>query len=127
MITSCASSRIQEELYLTREKVSLLENQNANLEKRVDNLFAQISNLISRMDVFNNKIKKNSTKDIDASMEVYHSNKANIDIVPQIHRNKKSVTIISDYNGRCQAITKKGTQCKRTAKPGSKYCWQHGN
>lgn len=28
--------------------------------------------------------------------------------------------------GRCQAITKKGTQCKRNATPGSKYCWQHG-
>ena len=29
-------------------------------------------------------------------------------------------------NGRCQAITKKGTQCKRKAKTGSIYCWQHG-
>lgn len=28
--------------------------------------------------------------------------------------------------GRCQAITKKGTQCSRRAKPGSAYCWQHG-
>lgn len=27
--------------------------------------------------------------------------------------------------GRCQAITKKGTQCKRKAKNNS-YCWQHG-
>ncbi len=27
---------------------------------------------------------------------------------------------------RCQATTKKGTQCKRNAKPGSGYCWQHG-
>lgn len=26
---------------------------------------------------------------------------------------------------RCQAITKKGTQCKRNAKEGMKYCWQH--
>lgn len=26
---------------------------------------------------------------------------------------------------RCQAITKKGTQCKRTAS-NSGYCWQHG-
>ncbi len=26
---------------------------------------------------------------------------------------------------QCQAITKKGTQCKRKAEPGSKYCWQH--
>jgi len=25
---------------------------------------------------------------------------------------------------RCQAITKKGTQCKRSAK--NNYCWQHG-
>ena len=28
--------------------------------------------------------------------------------------------------GRCQARTKKGTQCSRKAKPGSHYCWQHG-
>jgi hypothetical protein len=26
---------------------------------------------------------------------------------------------------QCQAKTKKGTQCKRAAKPGSKFCWQH--
>lgn len=31
----------------------------------------------------------------------------------------------SEYR-QCQAITKKGTQCKRKAKPGSNYCWQHG-
>ncbi len=29
-------------------------------------------------------------------------------------------------SGRCQAITKKGTQCSRRARPGSSYCWQHG-
>jgi hypothetical protein len=27
---------------------------------------------------------------------------------------------------RCQAITQKGTQCKRNAKAGSNYCLQHG-
>lgn len=27
--------------------------------------------------------------------------------------------------GRCQATTQAGTQCKRNAQPGSKYCWQH--
>ena len=26
---------------------------------------------------------------------------------------------------RCAAITRKGTQCSRAAKPGSIYCWQH--
>lgn len=27
--------------------------------------------------------------------------------------------------GRCNATTKKGTRCKRTAASGSRYCWQH--
>jgi hypothetical protein len=30
-----------------------------------------------------------------------------------------------DTRVRCQAITKKGTQCSRMASPGSRYCWQH--
>jgi endonuclease G len=30
-----------------------------------------------------------------------------------------------NYVGRCNAITKKGTQCKRNASNGTKYCWQH--
>ena len=29
-------------------------------------------------------------------------------------------------DGRCQATTKSGAQCKRKANPGSKFCWQHG-
>ena len=27
---------------------------------------------------------------------------------------------------RCQAITRRGTQCSRNARPESRYCWQHG-
>ncbi len=30
------------------------------------------------------------------------------------------------FAAQCAAITKKGTQCKRQASPGSEYCWQHG-
>lgn len=30
-------------------------------------------------------------------------------------------------SNRCQAITQKGTQCKRKASKGSIYCWQHKN
>ena len=29
-------------------------------------------------------------------------------------------------DGRCQATTKAGAQCKRKAQPGSKFCFQHG-
>lgn len=30
------------------------------------------------------------------------------------------------FAAQCAATTKKGTQCKRQASPGSAYCWQHG-
>ena len=29
------------------------------------------------------------------------------------------------FAAQCAATTKKGTQCKRKAKSGSKFCWQH--
>lgn len=38
---------------------------------------------------------------------------------------KSSNNGTSSGTKRCIAITKKGTQCKRNAKPGSDYCWQH--
>jgi len=31
----------------------------------------------------------------------------------------------SNYVGRCNATTKKGTRCKRNASSGTRYCWQH--
>lgn len=31
----------------------------------------------------------------------------------------------SNYTGKCNAITKAGTRCKRNASTGSRYCWQH--
>jgi|WetSurMetagenome_2_1015567.scaffolds.fasta_scaffold03552_6 hypothetical protein len=45
--------------------------------------------------------------------------------------NTKSTTTKQKSNNhsssriRCQAITKKGKQCKRWAQAGSNYCWQH--
>jgi hypothetical protein len=35
----------------------------------------------------------------------------------------KSAVPVAD---QCQAMTKAGTQCKRKASAGSKFCWQHG-
>lgn len=37
----------------------------------------------------------------------------------------KGQTKASVTEGRCQATTQKGTQCKRKTASGSKYCWQH--
>jgi hypothetical protein len=38
----------------------------------------------------------------------------------------RSPTTATARSGRCQAVTKKGTQCSRNASAGSRYCWQHG-
>jgi hypothetical protein len=50
--------------------------------------------------------------------------------VNSIGPNNRSSSNTSSYSasqetGRCQAITKKGSQCKRKAKANG-YCWQHG-
>lgn len=39
----------------------------------------------------------------------------------------KSAVQVNTTSGQCQAITQAGTQCKRNASVGSKYCWQHQN
>lgn len=41
---------------------------------------------------------------------------------PQIKRQPAA----KQTSSQCTAITKKGTRCKRKAKLGSDYCWQHG-
>jgi hypothetical protein len=39
---------------------------------------------------------------------------------------QQKLAVRAATSGRCQATTKKGTQCSRKAKAGSSYCWQHG-
>ncbi|NUN68399.1 MAG: hypothetical protein HUU02_01660 [Bacteroidetes bacterium] len=41
---------------------------------------------------------------------------------PVIEEPKKEESVSA---GQCQATTLSGKQCSRTAKEGSKYCWQH--
>jgi hypothetical protein len=39
----------------------------------------------------------------------------------------KHAKAVKPVTARCEAITKKGTQCTRHSKEGSKYCKQHQN
>jgi endonuclease G len=48
----------------------------------------------------------------------YHQNQA----TGSKNQNK---VIRTTSDGRCQAITQKGTRCKRKSEAGSRYCWQH--
>lgn len=46
---------------------------------------------------------------------------------PKETETKKTTTVKPQTtSSQCAATTKKGTRCKRKAKAGSKYCWQHG-
>lgn len=51
-----------------------------------------------------------------------------IGITTQAHSsvNTRYISSCAIDGGRCQATTKKGTQCKRNSADGSSYCWQHG-
>jgi len=45
--------------------------------------------------------------------------------VLQKKKKKRISSTTISYPLQCQALTKKGTQCKRNARSGG-YCWQHG-
>jgi len=53
--------------------------------------------------------------ELDANVKTEKKSDPNTEI-------KKQSTTSSN---QCEAITKKGTRCKRKAQTGSRYCWQH--
>jgi hypothetical protein len=73
----------------------------------------------SRCDPPSAIINYKNNNDIDKGV-LKNKTKSNTDTTAIMKNVNKQI-----YYGRCQAITKKGTQCKRNAQPGSKYCWQH--
>jgi hypothetical protein len=56
-----------------------------------------------------------------AGLKRKKTQKPSVPTKPEINKKKTTGT----KHKRCIAITKKGTQCKNTAEPGSDYCWQH--
>lgn len=47
-------------------------------------------------------------------------------IRPLVTRDTPASRLPAAVSRQCAAITKKGARCRRTAKPGAAYCWQHG-
>lgn len=45
----------------------------------------------------------------------------------QLQSKSKAVTKPTAASHQCEALTTKGTRCKRNAVSGSRYCWQHQN
>lgn len=81
------------------------------------NEYSSVNNDLFYLPIDMKKIQDKESK----SNSIYNnSSKSNSYSAPKTSKTQKV------YSGRCQATTKKGTQCKRSAKAGSSYCWQHG-
>jgi hypothetical protein len=46
-------------------------------------------------------------------------------VAPRMPADAVSATRAPIRDGRCQATTKKGARCKRKARAGTTFCWQH--
>jgi len=55
-----------------------------------------------------------------------NNTESSIQSAPEATKASPLIQQQSSGDGQCQATTKKGTRCKRKAKAGSNYCWQHG-
>lgn len=85
-----------------------------DLEKKLNDISVEVSNLKAKIENIEKLLKENLPR---VSQDVKNQ--------PDI-KNKNSAAEKKETSKRCQAITKKGTQCSRNAKPGSNFCWQHG-
>jgi regulator of replication initiation timing len=103
---------------LVDEKMALQEEQ-IKFKTEILELKEQIVDLKNENQTLRNEVERlKATQGSAAAMPVGASQAGTTQ-----KQNLTSST--SSTPGRCQAITAKGTQCSRSADPGSNYCWQH--
>ena len=139
ILSSCGTSQIvKDEVSSLRSKVYHLESENKTLTEKIDNLTQKVIILETDIKVANNEVRDLNTKfkKLEA-VKVVNTPPISTPNKPTKATPVKSTTTqsttkrtysnssSSTYNGRCQATTKKGSQCKRMAQSGRNYCWQH--
>ncbi|HMK04168.1 MAG TPA: hypothetical protein VK489_08255 [Ferruginibacter sp.] len=80
---------------------------NENRSEKIDELNRRITRLEQR---------------IDSLLGIQNNGSSGLDIKSKDNSGSYGNTAVS---GRCQSITKKGSQCRRKAKANG-HCWQHG-
>ncbi|OGU41146.1 MAG: hypothetical protein A2315_04855 [Ignavibacteria bacterium RIFOXYB2_FULL_35_12] len=126
LFISCASSedlsRSENQIKDLDSKVNSLQQEVAFLKGKIESIekiLMNINNQIIQLQLMPNMVTPDNTSTEQDLLNL----KTNTNSKTKTSIDKKSSSETS--SGRCQAITQKGTQCKRNAKPGSKYCWQH--
>lgn len=114
ILTAQTKSELQQRvLILVNEKMALQDEVN-NLRTESLRLKEQILDLKMELATYKSENEKlRATMSSPQSGQPVNTQIQNLTSVP------------TSSPGRCQAITAKGTQCSRTADPGSNYCWQH--
>lgn len=131
-LSSCASFKsMGKDIYSLESRITRLENSNKELTEQINKLSQknqeleksvllkekEINDLSTKLQLLDNKIPNCKQRPAETTNNTFETTK-------QSNRNNYSSSV-NTYSRRYQAITKKGTQCKRTAQSGSKYCWQH--
>lgn len=129
LITSCTSSETPEVAWQELEaRVTKLEDKvatQADQIKALDELLTQKENEIVGLRREVSNLKKSASVKSQPPQPLSHPN-INHNTATSTNTVKSTTSQSHSIStGRCQAITKKGTQCKRSAQPGSRYCWQH--
>lgn len=108
--------------FISFEVFSQSETKIEDLEKQLNDLRIEISYLKGKIESIEKLLTDKSTNNTSQTKTETEVKKSS--------SNENTTVKQKDYvpqtTKRCQAFTKKGTQCKRNAKPGSNYCWQHG-
>lgn len=138
LLSSCGTSQfIKDDISTLKSKVYHLETQNKDLTEKLDKLTQRMTIQESNIKAVSQElkdVKSDLRKRIETpiaiptqSSSTSNSTKSSsTKSTTSTKSNSSSVSrSTSTYSGRCQATTKKGAQCKRTAQSGRNYCWQH--
>lgn len=106
-----------------------LEDEYENSLESKKNINDWIFNIVSKPSSSSNKISSKQCKGIAKSTSSRCRNMTKNDNgYCYLHKSQTSDYTPPpnlNYSGRCNATTKKGTQCKRNASDGTRFCWQH--
>lgn len=117
-LTSQVNSLQQEVAYLKGK----LEATEARLADKISSPVQSSSSSLST----ETSSGENNSVELNSSSSTGDKNKSKSKTPTKSKTKTASKSSAGTSSGQCQAITKKGTQCKRKAAAGSKYCWQHG-
>jgi colicin import membrane protein len=108
----------QKVVTLVDEKMALQEEQ-IKLKTEILELKEQILNLKNENQNLRAEVERLKTTQASETANTLGATQAGATQRQNLTSNNSSTP------GRCQAITAKGTQCSRSADPGSNFCWQH--